>query len=207
VIIINNNNNNNHNDSNGDSIRELIVIDDIEAGINANVDDKIEKVDNAETAFASSAEEVIVVEAVNSIANIDVDENAGEEFVMKSENMALGANISQKKIPQKVLIKEKTLCQTLDILYDKPLKFDNKQVLVGGRLVILNAFHYSEENLAAPSNKWKREYIDESEDVTLYRWELKGALCTKFLKVGIYSHTSEITLQYFYLSFINIIIG
>jgi hypothetical protein len=67
----------------------------------------------------------------------------------------------------------------LDPLYSIPFKYPHLKMSIGGRIVYLNCYHYHSSNESAPNNKHNKEYIDNSEEVEIYRWSLKGALVTK----------------------------
>jgi len=200
INIINNNNNNNNNNSNS-----------IFNGSTSNSSEKIisHALSDAEKFVEVVDKNLIVLDHDNennhSIFVIDDSllqttiENENQITLIDTDMATSPLQQLQQSIPSKYLVKEKAMGKYLDILYDSPLKFENRLVQVGGRQVFLNAFHYSAENLAAPTNIGKREYIDESEEVELYRWELKGALCTKLLKVSLFPIFYFILFCYFFM--------
>jgi hypothetical protein len=72
----------------------------------------------------------------------------------------------------------------LNPLYPSPFSYPFRKIMVGGRVVEFDAFHYHSTNLVAPNNKSKKEYIDRSEVMELYRWAIKGALATRLLSTS-----------------------
>lgn len=99
--------------------------------------------------------------------------------------------------PDHILADEAQQATYLADLYNRPTRFANRTISVGGRDVTLNAFHYRSCNhdYQVPSNKSsRREYIDEDESCVLYRWELKGALCCRCLRVGIFINDKSLWL-------------
>lgn len=76
---------------------------------------------------------------------------------------------------------EKTMYDTLKILYTEAFKLPYMEVKVGGRVVQLDCFHYVDSsNACQPEYNNKRakkfELIARGEQVFIYRWEIKACL-------------------------------
>ena len=71
-------------------------------------------------------------------------------------------------------------------LYTNKLKKAYVKIDVGGRGVLLNSFHYEDDEndmLSSLTRSKKFEFVDLVDDILLYRWELKGCLAN-MIKVG-----------------------
>jgi hypothetical protein len=142
---------------------------------------------NTTTTMSNNINKPPIIDLVKSNNNMhdDIDEKSiSSAFFFNNHDPQL--QFKSKNVPVDRLKSESEHSNLLSKLYDEPLKNKNVTVSVGGRDVILCAFHYPAENLSAPRNELKREYVDESETVVLYRWELKGALCTKLRNVSLF---------------------
>jgi hypothetical protein len=148
--------------------------DDFEANIDAIL--AINTHNNPIDLTTENKEEILTEKKANE-SNI-IDEN----FHKQQDPLS---KLRSKNVPSNRLKYEQEKSLTLGKLYDEPLTNKKVTISVGGRNVVLCAFHYPAENLSAPENNIKREYVDESETILLYRWELKGALCTKLQSVKI----------------------
>ena len=81
---------------------------------------------------------------------------------------------------------EKEKYSELKGLYTDKLKKAYVKIDVGGRGVLLNSFHYEDDEndmLTSVSRCKKFEFVDLVDDILLYRWELKGCLAN-MIKVG-----------------------
>jgi hypothetical protein len=73
---------------------------------------------------------------------------------------------------------EKDWFNDLKRLYTDPFKKPYVKIDIGGRGVMLNSFHYeeAENDFTVGKRNKKFEYIYISDNVLLYRWEIKGCI-------------------------------
>lgn len=104
------------------------------------------------------------------------DTDVSTEGTMKDED---GGTIFHFNRLLPTLDNDKAAIEFLEPLYTQPFKYKYRSIMVGGRITKMNSFHYDARNSSAPSNKFKKEYIDDTELVVLYRYALKAAIATK----------------------------
>jgi hypothetical protein len=84
-------------------------------------------------------------------------------------------------LPPDVLHYEASLFTELSLLYTQPFAKQGMAVNAGGIETLIDAFHYPIDNEAAYKfNCWKHCYIDFTEEVLLYRWDILHTLCCSF---------------------------
>jgi len=99
--------------------------------------------------------------------------------------IAANGVITRSEIPADRLQVELEQCLELDVLYDNVFFKPHVTVHVGGVAVHLDAFHYPDANVDAPKNVHKREYVNIAENIKLFRYAMKGAMCSKLKLVSV----------------------
>jgi hypothetical protein len=132
---------------------------------------------------SSSSSSVVVVTTSSTLHDVDaVVEGDNDEGL----NDGMGIEVDMRAMDLDRLKWEKEKYSELKGLYTDKLKKAYVKIDVGGRGVLLNSFHYEDDEndmLTSISRCKKFEFVDLVDDILLYRWELKGCLAN-MIKVG-----------------------
>ena len=122
---------------------------------------------------SSTALEVVDVDTIDANVNDDSTGNDATS-IMSHDITTISASPSVNRIAF-----EKSWYKELKKLYQPKSEKSSVKLDVGGRGVILQSFHYidDENDSVSISTKTKKfEYVDALDDTLLYRWEMKGCL-------------------------------
>lgn len=124
----------------------------------------------------------------SNFTGLSVEDNYDEDDDTSSENDYAkndGVDSSDlipmemKELPPEDRISWEKICdRKLQPLYRPNATSRELTVAYGGVLRTISSFHYCNENESAPSNIYRREYIDLNDKLELYRWDLKAILST-----------------------------
>ena len=125
---------------------------------------------------SSTALEVVDVDTIDANVNDDSTGNDATS-IMSHDITTISASPSVNRIAfEKSWYKE---LKKMKKLYQPKSEKSSVKLDVGGRGVILQSFHYidDENDSVSISTKTKKfEYVDALDDTLLYRWEMKGCL-------------------------------